>query len=168
MNEILNEKELHTDELSKAIHSSFGERWNEVMQYPGTKDGLMAIARLIGNGVITAGDFVPIAGEFPSWGADLWKIVTRIAPQFREYDLSPDVGAGGAILTEGLEFVSGTVAPTHLYETVFQLKADIKSGKLKAGRDALAYLFTGQEGYKEALAQYSKELDDSAQVFEEA
>lgn len=97
--------------------------------------GTTAELRTLINTGITLGDFIPIAGDAVSWGADAFKVVRRVGQRFgvdiKFLDLTPDVGLLPAIGSEAFELVSFGFFPSHIVETTMQLKHDLP--KIKKG-----------------------------------
>lgn len=81
--------------------------------------GLWALGRTIVNLLISLVDMIPVVGEIPSWLADIGKLFGK------RTDLTPDVSIQIAWGTELIEFLTNTLFPSHLVETVLQLRHDV-------------------------------------------
>lgn len=139
-------------------------KWTEVLQAEEVQEALKAVLRALANAGISLADVVPIAGEIPSIGADVGKTVNRLLRVFgvrhNFSDLTPDVPWLAAHGTEGLEIFTGTAAPTHLVETLWQFKADIP--RIKEGIRTAKEIRS--KGYDSYLANKA-EIDDAIDAF---
>lgn len=100
-------------------------RWQEIIKDPKVRQAATAALRTLANIGISFADAVPVAGEVPSWLADLGKFTDRWARVIGlSTDLTPDVSKQVAVGSEMLEAYSGTAFPSHAIETTLQIKAD--------------------------------------------
>ena len=98
------------------------------------RDGAAALFRTLANVGISLADTVPMVGEAVSWSADAWKYVAFFTGKKR-IDLTPAVSKFEAVATEGLEFISMGVMPSHWYETVQQFRREDKEKLIEAFKE---------------------------------
>lgn len=166
-NEELNDWEVSLENPPEIPPELVGEyavtysKWEMLLQNPSVRDGVKALLRTIANTGISAVDFVPVVGEGASWGADSFKMLSKLRWFGKLNFLTPDVPLKGALASEAGEMFGGSV-PTHIYETLHQFfKAD-----KKAINDAIVAL---RETLKFDQAQYidhKEEIDEALATFE--
>jgi len=108
---------------------NFLTRLERSLKDPEVQDFLRRFGRTVANVGITFSDAVPGLGEVFSGGADALKLLDPIARRYFGIStdiLSPDVSKKTAIGSELLEIPSGGLFPTHIFETVLQLRKDWK------------------------------------------
>jgi hypothetical protein len=88
------------------------------------KHAAVALGRTVMNSVITVVDLVPGVGEAVSLTADAGKFTRR-------FNLTPDVSRIVALGTEGFEFGTAGISPTHAIETTMQIRKDVP--RIRAG-----------------------------------
>ena len=117
-------KVLSGEQIGKRL--DFLTRLERSMKDPEVQDFMKRFGRTAANMGITLTDFVPGFGEFFSGGADALKLLDPFARKYLGFstDLSPDVSKKTAIGSELLEIPSAGLMPTHIIETVLQLKKD--------------------------------------------
>jgi hypothetical protein len=98
------------------------------------RDGAAALFRTLANTGISLADTIPAVGDAVSWAADAWKYVAFFTGKKR-IDLTPAVSKTEAIATEGLEFISMGVMPSHWYETVQQFRREDKEKLVEAFKE---------------------------------
>lgn len=98
------------------------------------RDGAAALFRTLANVGISLTDSVPVVGDAVSWSADIWKYVAFFTGKKR-IDLTPAVSKFEATATEGLEFISMGVMPSHWYETVQQFRREDKEKLVEAFKE---------------------------------
>jgi hypothetical protein len=90
-------------------------------------EAMIALLRTCINFLLSFIDLIPFAGEAISWLADLAKLIRFFSKRIGwnvPIDLTPDVSLLVAMGTEIPDVLFGTAIPSHLVETVLQLKAD--------------------------------------------
>lgn len=132
------QNEQDNPEPSVAQTLSREARIRMLIEDPDCRKGAIAGLRTLLNAGITAADFIPVAGEGLSWGADVLKTIRRIGRKIgidiKFLDFTPDVGLFAALGSEAFELVSFGIAPTHAVESTLQLKKDIPRIKKAWGK----------------------------------
>lgn len=152
------EGEVNPQEIAQAV--TVESKWMRVLKNEDVHKGVAALARTVANATISAVDVIPGAGEVASWGADAWKFV---APKLKvlglpNFELTPSVSKFEAISTEMAEAISLGTVPSHLYETIQQLRRE-DIGKLKqAYRTVKEIMSSEQAHYQANKAQYDEAI----------
>lgn len=127
-------------------------RWQRLQEDPDFKEALPALLRTCLNLGISIADFFPGAGAVPSWAADALKFSGK-------FDLTPSVSKKIAIGSEILDLIACDFLPTHILETILQLKRE-DLAKLKRGlKSAIKILRSEETDYQANKSDIDSAID---------
>lgn len=151
--------------LNEGMELDFGTRWRLITEDPLAAKGLRAYKNVLGNAAVVAADFVPVIGEVPA----ALNTAIKMFPGGQERSLTPNVSFIESLAwqlgTAPVELGTGSLAPSHIAEAGKQIAKDIKEGNFAAGKNALAYLFTGKTDYLRELNDQRERLDQASSLF---
>lgn len=135
-------------------------KWSRLLNDPAIKEAVRAGARSLANGNLAMIELIPLVGEIPGWFADAGKLADPLARKVGvSTDLTPDVPKWAAIGSELGTF--GHPIPTHLVETIWQLRHDIP--RIRTGiQEAIKIVREEQEDYRDNKA----EIDAAMETFD--